>query len=110
MNLDGRISVAPGIPLDVVAEWVGPGHATLRWTAPDPGSAPISQYKVTWPLPGQTKHTQLATTASTELFLSGLEPGSYRFTVVAINPARTGPPATSNEVPVEDTEPPPPEM
>ena len=29
VNLDGMISVAPGVPLDVVAEWVGPGHVTL---------------------------------------------------------------------------------
>ena len=108
VNLDGRISVAPGVPFDVVAEWVGPGHVTLRWTAPDPGSAPISQYRITWALPGQTKHTQVATTTSTELFLSGLYPGVYRFTVVAINPARSGLPATSNEVEVSDSEPPPP--
>ena len=110
VNLDGMISVAPGVPLDVVAEWVGPGHVSLSWTAPDPGSAPISQYRITWARPGEIKHTQTATTTEPGAFLSGLYPGVYRFTVVASNAARSGPAATSNEVVVEDTEPPPPDM
>ena len=51
----------------------------------DPGSAPISQYRITWARPGEIKHTQRATTTEPGAFLSGLYPGVYRFTVVASN-------------------------
>ena len=107
MNLDGTVSVAPGVPLDVVAEWAGPGHVSLTWTAPDPGSAPISQYTISWVPPGKIKPVR-ATTTEPDAFCPGLEDGIYRFTVVASNAARSGPAATSNEVEVFDWEPPAP--
>ena len=107
LSLNGLISVAPGAPTAATATATGPGQVTVAWTAPaDPGSAPLTGYRVSWIPPSYPKGRS-GTTSQTTAYLSGLEEGTYQFTIVAINPARTSPPAVTGTVIVSDTPNPP---
>lgn len=108
VDINGLISVAPGAVSGATATPSGPGQVIVSWVAPsDPGSAPVSHYKVSWVPPGSRKPLS-GTTEQTTAYLSGLEEGTYQFTIVAINPARSGPPTMTATVTVSDTPPEPP--
>ena len=91
----------PGAPTNVSAT-AGDGNATVSWTAPPNGGAPITSYTVT-PYIGSA--AQPATTVNgtppvTNATLTGLTDGTaYTFTVTATNGVGTGPASTpSNSV------------
>ena len=91
----------PGAPTGVSAT-AGDGNATVTWTAPSNGGAPITSYTVT-PYVGST--AQAATVVNgtppvTNATVTGLTDGTaYTFTVTATNSVGTGPAsAASNSV------------
>ncbi len=85
-------ATVPGAPTDVSATG-GDGSATVSWTAPSNGGAPITSYTVT-PYIGST--AQPATTVNgtppvTNATVTGLTNGTaYTFTVTATNSVGTG--------------------
>ncbi len=94
-------ATAPAAPTGVTAT-AGDGNATVSWTAPSNGGAPITSYTVT-PYIGST--AQPATTVNgtppvTNATVTGLTDGTaYTFTVTATNSVGTGPAsAPSNSV------------
>ena len=94
-------ATAPAAPTGVSAS-AGDGTATVSWTAPSNGGAPITSYTVT-PYIGST--AQPATTVNgtppvTDATVTGLTDGTaYTFTVTATNSVGTGPAsAPSNPV------------
>jgi hypothetical protein len=85
---------APGAPTAVTAQ-AASGSATVRWTAPaDPGTSPITGYKVT-ATPGAGAPVEQTSGASTSTAqLSGLTNGtSYAVTVAAVNVVGSGSPS-----------------
>jgi hypothetical protein len=109
----GRITTGvtpPDAPVMSKTATGGNQKATVSWTAPRDGGAPITGYVVTpyvgyYPLPSTTFNT----TATTQT-ITGLTNGtSYRFKVAAINANGTGPMSTvSNPVTPAPTAPDPP--
>jgi Domain of unknown function (DUF1929)/Fibronectin type III domain len=78
------------------------GSATVSWTAPSPGTSPISSYTIT-PYIGSTAQTPTTIAGSppaTSATIAGLQNGTtYTFTVSAANAVGTGPAsAASNPV------------
>lgn len=77
----GRVSVRPAAPTVNVT---GPGSVTVSWAPPSSsGGLPVTGYEV---MVGNGPRVVCAT-ASTTCDVTGLAPGSYWFTVVAINDA-----------------------
>ncbi len=92
---------APAAPTAVTAT-AAQGSATVTWTAPSPGTSPITSYTVT-PYIGtvaQPATTVAGSPPATSVTISGLTNGTtYTFTVTATNAVGTGPPsAASNSV------------
>jgi len=97
----GSQATAPAAPTNVVAT-AGNQSATVSWTAPSNGGAPISSYTVT-PYVGSAAQTPVTVTGSppaTSTTVTGLASGTaYTFTVSAANSVGTGPEsAPSNAV------------
>lgn len=92
---------APSAPTNVTAT-PGSGSATVSWSAPANGGAPVTSYQVTPLLYGipQTPVTVNGNPPSTATTVTGLANGStYTFTVGATNAVGTGPSsAPSNAV------------
>lgn len=76
----GRVPVRPTAPSVALA---GQGSVTVSWVAPANGGLPITGYEV---MVGNGPRVVCSTTATT-CTATGLAPGSYWFTVVAINDA-----------------------
>jgi hypothetical protein len=100
LNLSATPS-APGAPTGVSAT-ASEGSATVTWTAPSPGTSPITSYTIT-PYIGtaaQPARTVTGSPPSTSTTISGLTNGTaYTFTVSATNAVGTGPAsAASNSV------------
>ena len=112
VNKNGVPSVSA--PLNLSAEPASPaaptgvsatatqGSATVTWTAPSPGTSPITGYTIT-PYIGATAQTPTTITGSppaTSTTITGLTNGvTYTFTVAATNAVGTGPAsAASNPV------------
>ncbi len=92
---------APAAPTEVKATASG-GSATVTWTAPSPGTSPITSYTVT-PYVGAVAQPASTITGSppvTSATIGGLTNGTtYTFTVSATNAVGTGPAsAASNAV------------
>jgi hypothetical protein len=99
-----NLNVAPAAPAAPtgVAATATEGSATVAWTAPSPGTSPITSYTVT-PYIGTTAQTSTTVTGSppqTSATITGLSNGAtYTFTVTATNAVGAGPPsAASNPV------------
>ncbi len=92
LNLSASPS-APAAPTGVTAT-ATQGSATVTWTAPSPGTSPITSYTVT-PYIGTTAQTPTTVTGSTpptSATINGLTNGTtYTFTVTATNAVGTGP-------------------
>jgi hypothetical protein len=92
LNLSATPS-APAAPTGVTAT-ATQGSATVTWTAPSPGTSPITSYTVT-PYIGTTAQTPTTITGSpppTSATITGLQNGTtYTFTVTATNAVGTGP-------------------
>jgi Domain of unknown function (DUF1929)/Fibronectin type III domain len=75
------------------------GSATVTWTAPSPGTSPITSYTVT-PYIGSTAQTSTTITGTppaTSATVNGLQNGTtYTFTVTASNAVGAGPPSTAS--------------
>jgi subtilisin family serine protease/putative cell wall-binding protein len=85
-------AVAPGAPTGVTAA-PGDRSVTVSWTAPSPGSAPITGYTVTASPGGATASSAGAATSAT---VPGLTNGTpYTFTVRATNGAGLQGPASA---------------
>lgn len=86
--------VPPSAPTNVAAT-AGNAQATIAWSAPvDPGSYPVTSYRVT-AAPGGAS----CLTATTSCTITGLTNGTtYTFTVVALNGAGWGASGVSNAV------------
>ncbi len=100
LNLSAAPS-APAAPTGVSAT-AAEGSATVTWTAPSPGTSPISSYTVT-PYIGTAARPATTVTGSppaTSATVTGLTNGTtYTFTVTATNALGTGPAsAASNPV------------
>jgi hypothetical protein len=92
---------APGAPTGVSAT-ASEGSATVTWTAPSPGTSPITSYTIT-PYIGTVAQSSTTITGSppaTSATVTGLRNGTaYTFTVSATNAVGTGPAsAASNSV------------
>jgi hypothetical protein len=87
---------APGAPTAVTAT-AGYSSATVNWTAPSPGSSPITSYTVT-PYIGSTAQAPLTVTGNppaTSATVTNLQGGiGYTFTVTATNSVGSGPAST----------------
>lgn len=99
--LTGSQPTAPAAPTGVNAA-AGNGQATVSWTAPATGGAPIASYTIT-PYAGTTALTPTTIAGSppaTTTTITGLTNGTaYTFTVSATNSVGTGPAsAASNSV------------
>jgi Domain of unknown function (DUF1929)/Fibronectin type III domain len=97
LNL-GATPTAPGAPTGVTAT-ATQGAATITWTAPSPGSSPITSYTVT-PYVGtvaQTPKTITGAPPATSTTISGLSNGTtYTFTVTATNAVGAGLPSNAS--------------
>ncbi len=86
---------APAAPTGVSATG-GEGSATVTWTAPSPGTSPITSYTVT-PYIGSTAQSSTVVNGSppaTSTTIAGLKNGTtYTFTVTATNAVGSGPPS-----------------
>jgi hypothetical protein len=97
LNLSATPS-APAAPTGVSATG-GEGSATVTWSAPSPGTSPITSYTIT-PYIGAS--AQSATTISgsppaTSTTIGGLKNGTtYTFTVTATNAVGSGPASTAS--------------
>ncbi|HTC58621.1 MAG TPA: fibronectin type III domain-containing protein [Solirubrobacteraceae bacterium] len=84
---------APAAPTGVSATG-GEGSATVTWTAPSPGTSPITSYTVT-PYIGSTAQSSTVVNGSppaTSTTITGLKNGTtYTFTVTATNAVGSGP-------------------
>ncbi len=84
---------APAAPTGVSATG-GEGSATVTWTAPSPGTSPITSYTVT-PYIGSTAQSSTVVNGSppaTSATITGLKNGTtYTFTVTATNAVGSGP-------------------
>jgi hypothetical protein len=84
---------APAAPTGVSATG-GEGAATVTWTAPSPGTSPITSYTVT-PYIGSTAQSSTVVNGSppaTSATITGLKNGTtYTFTVTATNAVGSGP-------------------
>ncbi|HLI55406.1 MAG TPA: N,N-dimethylformamidase beta subunit family domain-containing protein, partial [Actinomycetota bacterium] len=87
----GESAVHPGSPIGVVAS-PGASSATVSWTAPFDGGAPVTGYTIA-PFQGTTALPPVAVGGGqTSLSVTGLTDGeAYSFTVAATNAAGTGP-------------------
>jgi len=89
---------APAAPTGVSAT-ATQGSATVTWTAPSPGTSPITSYTVT-PYIGSTARPATTVTGSppaTSATISGLTNGiTYTFTVTATNAVGSGPASTAS--------------
>ncbi len=89
---------APAAPTEVKAT-ASAGTATVTWTAPSPGTSPITSYTVT-PYVGSTAQTPTTVSGSppaTSATVTGLTNGTaYTFTVSATNAVGTGPASTAS--------------
>lgn len=85
---------APGPPVGVSARMVGTA-AVVEWNPPlDPGSAPVTSYRVVASPGGST-----CVTTTTSCTVDGLEPGTaYTFTVAALNSVAWGSPSEESSV------------
>ncbi|MFZ2113389.1 MAG: fibronectin type III domain-containing protein [Solirubrobacteraceae bacterium] len=85
----------PAVPTGVSATG-GEGSATVTWTAPSPGTSPITGYTVT-PYIGSTAQSSTVVNGSppaTSTTITGLKNGTtYTFTVTATNAVGSGPPS-----------------
>jgi hypothetical protein len=101
VHLGASAPSAPGAPSAVTAT-AGPSSATVAWTAPASGGAPITSYTVTPHASGSalTPTTVTGAPPATSASISGLTNGtSYTFTVTATDSAGAGPvSAPSNAV------------
>jgi hypothetical protein len=90
-------AISPGAPAAPQATASAPGQATVAFTSPPDGGAPITQYTVTAQPGGAT-----GTGAQSPIAVGGLSPGTtYTFTVKAANAAGQSPAsASSNPVTV----------
>ena len=100
LNLSATPS-APAAPTEVLAT-AGEGRATVTWTAPSPGTSPITSYTIT-PYIGTTAQPATTITGSppaNSATIAGLKNGTaYTFTVSAANAVGAGPAsAASNSV------------
>ncbi len=100
LNLSATPS-APAAPTEVLAT-AGEGRATVTWTAPSPGTSPITSYTIT-PYIGTTAQPATTITGSppaNSATITGLKNGTaYTFTVSAANAVGAGPAsAASNSV------------
>jgi hypothetical protein len=100
LNLSATPS-APAAPTGVLAT-AGEGSATVTWTAPSPGTSPITSYTIT-PYIGTTAQPATTITGSppaSSATITGLKNGTaYTFTVSAANAVGAGPAsAASNSV------------
>ncbi|NUP54150.1 MAG: DUF1929 domain-containing protein [Catenulispora sp.] len=97
VHISAAPPTAPSAPTAVTAT-PGPSSATVTWTAPASGGAPITSYTVT--ANGTATTTVTGNPPATSAVISGLTNGtSYTFTVTATNSAGTSPPSTpSNAV------------
>lgn len=94
------VATFPGVPANVIAATSGASQATVTWSAPaSDGDSPIVFYSVVTS-PGGARVTVDA--PSTTAVITGLAPGTYTFTVRAINQDVGGGPFSepSNAVPV----------
>jgi Domain of unknown function (DUF1929)/Fibronectin type III domain/Kelch motif len=91
---------APAAPLSVKAT-AGDKSATVTWSAPANGGAPITSYTVT-PYIGSAAQTATVVTGSppvTSATVTGLTDGTgYTFTVTATNGVGTGPPSAPSSL------------
>jgi hypothetical protein len=89
---------APAAPTEVKAT-ASEGSATVTWTAPSPGTSPITSYTVT-PYIGsaaQAPTTVSGSPPATSATITGLRNGTtYTFTVSATNSVGTGPASTAS--------------
>jgi hypothetical protein len=101
VHLSAAAPTVPGAPTAVTAT-AGPSSATVTWTAPASGGAPITSYTVTPYANGSalTPTTITGNPPATTATITGLTNGtSYTFTVAATDSAGTGPAsAPSNAV------------
>lgn len=97
LNLSATPS-PPAAPTGVGATG-GEGSATVTWTAPSPGTSPITSYTVT-PYIGtsaQTTTTISGSPPATSATITGLTNGAtYTFTVTAANAVGSGPPSPAS--------------
>ncbi|WP_344092768.1 N,N-dimethylformamidase beta subunit family domain-containing protein [Microbacterium deminutum] len=93
VSLAGSQPTAPSAPTGVTAT-AGDGQATVSWTAPANGGAPITSYTIT-PYIGTTPQaptTITGTPPATTTTVTGLTDGTaYTFTVSALNSIGPGP-------------------
>jgi hypothetical protein len=99
-----NLSAAPAVPEapSGVSATASQGSATVTWSAPAPGTSPITSYTIT-PYVGSTPQTPTTIAGSppaTSATVTGLQNGTtYTFTVAATNAVGTGPAsAASNAV------------
>jgi hypothetical protein len=96
-----NLNVAPSAPSAPtgVAATAAEGRANVTWSAPSPGTSPITSYTVT-PYIGTTAQPSTTVTGSppqTSATITGLATGStYTFTVTATNAVGTGLPSTAS--------------
>ncbi|RBY76972.1 hypothetical protein DQ239_12390 [Blastococcus sp. TF02-09] len=91
-------AAAPGAPV-LGAVTPGNNSAVVNWTAPTPGSQPITGYTVTATPPTGPARTATALPGSTQATVTGLTNGTvYTVTVTATNAVGTGAPSAAKTV------------
>ena len=77
----------PDIVNDLHTNGTQARSVTLMWTAPDPGHAPITSYKIHYGIQGTRDYLNVTSNVNTSSFvLSGLKPNTnYTVNVVAVS-------------------------
>ena len=86
-------TTVPSVPLSLTASQTAAGEVTLGWRAPaSTGGSPITRYDAYWSTGQAGSGMPVAASARTAVF-TGLDKGSYTFSVVAVNAKGSSQPA-----------------